>query len=260
MLNQSKIAFKTHKREIIAFGANALAAFSAFYFKDNLAILVFSVLVFIGSLFSIIYLKTKDKDFYYLPLDKPGEGKDWVGRGEFRYIRNEKCFEITQSNTGYIFPKTALWDDYSYKFSFKIVNKTISLIVRAVNLSNNIMLQLAYDGINPHMRLNGQWVKISTHEEAKLSFRENLNPDTWYTGKIICEKRSIRIVIYEKREPVFDRHWIIPDQLKVTYFQDEKQSKQINILQNIDFDFGAIGVRNDADERGFIKNVYVEKL
>ena len=39
---------------------------------------------------------------------------------------------------------------------------------------------------------------------------------------------------------------------------DKQMVKQFQ--QNIDFDFGAIGIRNHGDERAFVKNILVEKL
>ena len=114
-----------------------MAAFLAFkYFRDNIVVFLSTITIFIVSFILVIYLKMRDKDFYYLPLDKPGNEKDWVGRGSWKYIRSEKSFEITASNVGFIFPKTILWDDYSFEFNFKIINKTCAWIVRAVNLSN----------------------------------------------------------------------------------------------------------------------------
>jgi hypothetical protein len=191
-------------------------------------------------------------------MDKPGQEKDWVGRGDFDYIRNEKCYEITNSHVGYIFPKISNWDDYFFQFKFKIINKTSGWIVRAVNLSNYIMLQCDFGGINPHIRIEGEWV-VFEKQTSGLTFIKELNPDTWYGAKIICEKRSIRILILENNQTICDRHWKIPEVLVVKY-RNKKGGEDLNIFRNIDFDFGAIGFRNHGDERAFIKEVFVEKL
>lgn len=264
--NIFQILFKKYKYEFISLVVNITAAFFAFSFKkDDQQNIAFwgSIGTFILSILVIIYLRTREKDFYYLPLNKHGDEKDWSGRGKFFYLRNERSFEITESGVGYIFPKTLIWDDYIFAFDFKIINKCLAWIVRANNLSNYIMLQCNFDGVNPHIRLDGQWI-VKSHDDAdvNLSFDEKLSPDTWYRAIIICEKRNIRISVYDKNKPIFDRHWVLPDQMIALYptSLDPKDPKPIRIVQNIDFDLGAVGFRNDSDEKGLIKNIYVEKL
>jgi hypothetical protein len=257
------IFFKTYKYEIIVFLVNLTTAYIAFIFRDILILFLSFIFIFILSFILVIYFRTSDKDFYYLPLDKPGQEKDWVGRGIWKYVRSEKCFEITKSHVGFIFPKTFLWDDYSFEFDFKIVNRTCAWIVRAVNLSNYIMLQCAFEGINPHIRLDGEWlVKSHSDKDVNLTFREQLEPDKWYRAKVMCEKRSIRISIIDAERTIFDRHWVIPDTLAFVYkFKVEEGRQEEKILQRpIDFDFGAIGFRNSGDERGFIRDVHVQRL
>jgi len=76
-----KIFLRQYKYELIAFIVNVLVVFFAFKYEGNKSItfaVVVSVLII--SLFIIIYYRTKDKDFYYLTLNKPGGEKDWVGQ------------------------------------------------------------------------------------------------------------------------------------------------------------------------------------
>ena len=212
------------------------------------------------SIFVVIYFKTQDRDFYFLPLDKPGDEKDWVGRGKFTYIRNENCFEITESDAGYIFPKTANWDDYKFECDFKIVKRHFGCIVRAMNLSNYVMYQIRDDKkIRVHLRINGEWIVT---EENKVN--SELKPDNWYRLKIVCEKRSVRINVKDGKTSLIDRHFIIPPQIKIVYREIDTKGnetkKETRQLQNVDFDFGSIGIRNYGDERAFIKNIYLEKL
>lgn len=264
-----KIIFfwKRYQYEIITSIVDLAVSIASFKILDaNIALTITALLISISSII-IIYLKTRDRDFYYLPLDSSGEEKEWVGRGIFRFVRNERCFEITDSHVGYIFPRTSLWDDYQYECNFKIINGCLGFIIRASDLSNYIMLQFTKDGINPHIRLNGQWIrKEHTDPDVNLTFKNELSPDTWYKARIICEKRSIRIVILKGEKPIFDRHWRIPDQMQITQIQVEKDNlgdeKQTSIvyLQNIDFDFGAMGLRDHGDERAFVKDIFVEKL
>ena len=193
-----------------------------------------------------------------MPLDKPGAEIEWVGRGDLKFHRSESCYEITNSNVGYLYPKTLLWDDYSYEFDFKIIKKTCGWIVRAQNLSNHIMLQCANNGINPHIRLDGQWI-VYKHENENLTFKNELSLDRWYKARITCDKRMIKISIFAEKSTIFNRQWIIPD--KLTWeVNKENQKEKFNLLREIDFDFGGVGFRNYSGERAFIKNIYINKL
>ncbi len=213
--------------------------------------------------FVVLYFRSKDKDFYFLPLDKHGCDSEWVGRGDWKFNRTEKCYEITKSNVGYLFPKTLLWDDYSFEFDFKIVSGFCAWIVRAQNLSNYVMFQCGTEGINPHIRLDGQWV-VYKHKDAnvKLSFESDkkLSFDKWYKAKLICDKRCIKIKILLDGKTVFDRQWEIPNQLTLEFQQEEQTKEKIKVVREIDFDFGAIGFRDYGSEKAFIKNVYLNKL
>jgi hypothetical protein len=255
--------FKTYTYEIIALTINITVALISLLTATITIAIGVTVFLLSVSTFVIIYLRTKEKEFYFLPMDGPGKERHWIGSGKFGYVVNEKCYEITESNTGYILPSTLNWSDYRFEFNFKIINNCIAWIVRANNLSNYLMFQCSIEGINPHIRLNGEWI-IKRHfdKDTSLTFNEKLNQDTWYRAKITCEKRNIRIAICNGKKNIFDRHWKIPSQLLMSYKKSSNPNDRelINILQNIDFDFGAIGFRDSGDERGLLKNIYLEKL
>ena len=260
-MTQTKAFIRHYKYELIAFVVNVVTTITSLMLKDSSDVAaILAVVIFIISIFIVIYFRTQDRDFYFLPLNKPGNEKDWVGRGRFAYLRSEKCFEITNSHAGYIFSKTLLWDDYKLECDFKIVNISIGCIVRAIDLSNYVMYQLFHDRIKPHFRINGRWIIL---EEVRLE--DSLKPDKWYKLIIICEKRNVRIVVYDEKLAVFDRYWKIPNQITISYKQiiegdKRKREREIMFLQEINFDFGAIGSRNHGDEQAFIKNVFIEKL
>jgi len=262
-MNNVKYIARTYKYELFALVINVATAFISFILVNSPIAIMITVFVLAISTFLLIYFRTRDKDFYYLPLNKPGSEKDWIGIGKFFYMVNANCYEITESHAGYIFPAVLDWSDYKFEFDFKVVNRYLAWIVRANNLSNYLMFQCGLDGINPHIRLNGQWI-IKNHQDSDVNFtfKENLSPDTWYHAKIFCEKRNIRLVIYNKKFPLFDRHWKIPERLLINYKTslDPKDKNLAQLVQNIDFDFGAIGFRNHGDEKGLIKNIYIEKL
>lgn len=262
-MKKISIIWKTYNSELIALLVNVVVSLVSFIYASTLLAVIITVVVLALSTFIIIFIKTKDKDFYFLPLDKIGSEKDWIGIGKFFYLSNENCYEITESHAGYIFPSVLDWSDYKFEFDFKIINRCLAWVVRANNLSNYVMFQCDLTGINPHIRLNGEWIiKNQQDKDVNFIFDGTLSPDTWYHVKIFCEKRNIRIVIYGKQKAIFDRHWKIPEQLIITYRKslDPENKEEIRLLQNIDFDFGAVGFRDHGDEKGLIKNIYLEKL
>jgi hypothetical protein len=63
-----------------------------------------TIVTFIA-MFIIIYSKTSDKDFYFLPLQNRKEKEDWIGEGTFEYDRLRNAHIITKSFHGFIFSK-----------------------------------------------------------------------------------------------------------------------------------------------------------
>lgn len=250
---------KLYKYDFIAFIVNILVAYIAFQFRDNVLVFIGSAFFFTCSLIFIIYQRTKDKDFYLITLDRPGHDYDWVGRGVFKFIRNENAYEITNSSVGFIYPKTSLWDDYYFECDFKILKTSLGLIFRAQNLSNCVMIQVFSNKIRSHLRINGEWI---VYEENQIG--ANLNNDTWYRVQAYCEKRKIRIKISDDGKSLMDRHILIPDNIAVVVRQEQTKNNEpketIRQVLNVDFDFGSFGLRNFGHESALVKNIYVEKL
>lgn len=256
--NKPIVALRRYKYELIALCVNVVVALLALQFQ-TFQLFVASFTIFALSLVLIVYLKTRDRDYYYEPLDHAGSKKPWVGRGIFQYVSSENAFEITGSNAGFIMPRTIQWDDYQFDFDFKISASCLGWIVRATNLSSYVMLQCGLDGINPHIRINGAWIpKSHGDDDVNMTFENKLSLDKWYRGVVTTEKRSIKVAIYDGKTLVFDRHWTIPDMMTAELTQTDK--KKLRYFQELDFDFGAIGFRSYGDEKAYVKKVYVEKL
>lgn len=250
---------KLYKYDLIAFFVNILVAYIAYQLRDNVIVFIVSAFIFTTSLIFIIYQRTKDKDLYLISLDKPGQDYDWVGRGTFKFVRNEHAYEITNASVGFIYPKTSLWDDYYFECDFKILKTSLGLIFRAQNLSNCVMIQIFSNKIKSHLRINGEWI-VYVEEQTGA----NLNNDKWYKVQAYCEKRKIRIKINDNNNVLIDRHITIPDNMAVVVRQEQTEATQaqetIKQIINVDFDFGSFGLRNFGHESALVKNVYVEKL
>jgi hypothetical protein len=206
-------------------------------------------------------LRLRDKDFYFIELTKDQDKNDWIGRGTFEYRRTNKSFLITEADPGYIFSKTLNWSDYKFESEFKMLNKGLGVIVRAVNLSDYIMFQICPNGIRPHIRINGGW-QIWEAKESNLEFKRKLSFDKWYVFSITCEKDILDIKIMEKSKKILlQRSWVIPHQrFGFPFPQQENDPKPLVIHFPINLDYGTVGFRNSGNERALIKNVLIEKV
>lgn len=244
-----------------AIGAVAGYLIVYFFSKKEGMSLALSILVTVIGTMVIIYSKTRQRGFYFLPLWSRKEKDDWIGTGHFEYDRDKKAYIITDSHSGFIFSKCLSWSDYKFDFEFKILNSSIGAIVRATDLSNLIMLQILDHGIKPHIFVNGFWKDFDPKSE-NLEFRDKLLLDDWYKCELTCNKRSISLRISDiKGSPVFDRVWIIPSGQFVLSSQGIGQgtSTTIPIPYAINREFGTVGFRNSGTESAAVKNVLIDK-
>jgi hypothetical protein len=256
-----KYSIRRYKLDIIA-GAGAVVGYAVAYFLENQprAAFILSIAVTLLATIVIIYSKTREKDFYFLPLQSRSDKDDWLGEGKFEYDRIHNAFVITGSYSGFIFSKALAWSDYRFEFEFKLLHASIGAIVRATNLSNLVMLQIFEDHIKAHIRINGLWLAWEPPVTG-LRFEEKLNPNRWHRCQLECDKNSIQIRVYQtRRAMILDRPWNIP--VGPLAFLAESQDKQtrISIPFPINLEFGTVGFRNDGAENAAIKNSLLEKL
>lgn len=258
-MTKTKAFFKNFKYELISLFVNLVITLISFLITTPNLTFLLLILVFFMSTLTFIYIKTKESNFYFYSFDNYGQDRDWVGRGTFKFLQNELCYEITNAGSGYILPKTSTWDDYKFQFDFKIIKSSIGIIVRADNLSNYVMYQFFADKYKSHFRINGQWIVF---EEIKLD--QKIEIEQWNNALVNCDKRNITITISNTNRIIFVKHLNIPDSIVVVHKQlnnDNKETnKEINFRQDIDFDFGSVGFRNHGNEKAFIRNVLIEKI
>jgi hypothetical protein len=214
----------------------------------------------------IIYSKTKERDFYFISLQKDNDKEDWMGEGIFQRERIHHAYAITNSYSGFIFSKCLTWSDYSVVFEFKILKTSLGAILRATNLSNLVMLQIFDYGIKAHIRINGFW-KPWEPDISGLLFEKKLNLDKWHISKVQCDKDSIHIIIFDEDLKLeCDRVWKIPS--GQIYFSTaptdnmghSPESAISSIPFPINLEYGTIGFRNDGQEKALVKNMFIEKL
>lgn len=226
------------------------------YIKEQPTYLLAPLSIPIISLVLLVYFKTKEKDFYHIELQNRKDKDDWIGEGIFEYDRVNKCYVITNAAFGCVFSKCFTWSDYLMAFDFKIVDGCIGVVLRAQNLSNYIMMQISEPGINPHIKINGGWsIKRYSDSDVNLAYREGLSRDKWYKCEIRCEKRRIKIKIFDKNSAIIDREWILPSPDTYIMFNFD----EIKMPFAITCDTGTIGFRNCGREKALVRNLLVQK-
>ena len=231
------------------------------YIQNELWNIIFSVTTVIILLLLIILLKKKQKKFFYLSMLKRDNVQGWLGTGKFEYKSISKSFYISHNDPGHIFAPTLNWSDYSFSFLFKIENVCVGAIVRAVNLSNFIMLQIRENGIRPHIKINGSY-KAFEFEETGFSFTEKLSKDEFYKCYIRAENNQLYIKISLLDHMIFQRVWNIPTGTMIFEFKEtsEDTKPKASIPFPINLEYGSVGFRNSGNESALIKDVLVEKL
>jgi hypothetical protein len=178
----------------------------------------------------------------------------------FEYKRTEKSFLITNSESGYIYSRSLTWSDYKVSFDFKILKTCLGAILRAVNLSNYVLLQININGIRPHIRVSGGWFWREA-KDANLSFNSDLSLDKWYKCILSCEKVSINIKLFDNKNKIFDREWDIPQgSLVFDFKRDENDTNPAKIPFPITLEYGSIGFRNAGEEKALVRNLLIEKI
>lgn len=238
-----------------------LAVVAYMFWQEQLTIFLGTTLIIIIFLLLVIYLRLINKDFYFIPLTRREHKEGWIGNGIFDYVRVSNSFQLTNTDPGgYIFSRCLTWSNYKYEFEFKIINQCLGAVVRAVNLSNLVMLQITQNGVRPHISINGGYY-VWEAEDVGLSFTQQLSLDKWYRCQIFCEQGDITIKISEHKEKIFDRQWKIPvGKIEFSFPKDEKDKSPTKIYFPINLEFGSMGFRNSDKEKALIKNVLVEKI
>lgn len=260
MRNKIKYFIRDYKLDLLTAFVSLMLVLIASYLGPNqkVALMSSAIIIFIGSGI-IIYLRSKNKDFYFIALDNRANKDEWMGNGQFEYSRANKCFFVTQSEAGYIFSKCLNWSDYKLSFQFKVRKKCLGILLRAINLSNYIMLQITPEGIKPHIRITGAW-NAAEAKDVGLVFENKLSLENWYRCELICDKNIVYIKIFSGKKIILDREWKIAQGNIQFEYPGKDGNPVIAPPFPINVDYGSIGFRNTDDEKALIKNILVEKM
>jgi hypothetical protein len=265
LLKKIYYGLKASINEILSFLTWGLIGFIAFklYDRPDLNFTIY-ILILGSSHLLLIFIRGRDADFAYFPFLSSKEHSNWIGNGSFEHVNSALAFKITNSHNGFIYSKTLHWVNYRANFKFKIVNESVGIILRAVDLSNYVMFQIFEDHIKPHIRVNGLWVVYDSKRTANPPFLEHvtINPklskDKWYQLRTVCDKSLITMSIQENRKDILDRTWTIPQ--GTVLFPLMIQPSPMDIPFPMNLDYGTIGFRNHGEEMAFVKDLLVEKI
>lgn len=256
-----KYFFRKYKYDIIG-SFVALISLLVPILLNTIYSLLVSLVIIVFSLLFIIIQKSKDKEFYRLSMQKRKDIENWSGSG-LQYKTSQGCFYLQDADPGIVFSPTLNWSNYRLNFNFKIEKDCIGVIVRAVNLSNYIMLQIRNNCVRPHIRINGGW-SIFEPETTQFWMGSNLSLDSWYNADIKCENDSVKIVILREDKEFFNRVWQIPKGSIIFDLKESDNQKENKLSVKIPFminlEYGAVGFRNNGCEAALIKEVLVEKI
>ena len=261
-LNMKRLYYflKSYKFDLLtSFSAIILACVNYHFTSDQKIQLQFSILIATFFLLIIIFIRKREQDFIFSALTWRRDKEVWFGYGEFEFNRVHNAYIITNSDPGFINSKCLTWSDYQINFDFKIANQALGIIVRAVNLSNYVMIQINPSSIRPHIRVNGGW-KWWEVKDTALRIETPLSLDKWYKAQISCDKNEISIRLCNDKNCIFDRVWEIPNGNLVFSFKKQEGHSGVYIPFPINLEYGSVGFRNCGDEQAFIKHVLIQKI
>lgn len=207
----------------------------------------------------IIYARMRERDFIHLSMTRREHRDNWIGEGSFELSRTDQAFRITDSHGGVILADTLTWSDYRFHFLFRLEKHSLGVVLRAVNLANQVMLQVYQDRIKAHIRINGAWAVFDGLPE--LTFSQQLHCGTWYSALVTCDKRTVTIRISQRRAPLFNGYWAIPQGTVTFKLTDTKTgSPDLHVPFFVNLDYGAVGFRNYGEESALVKDILIEKL
>lgn len=254
--------FRTNLSETIAFVIAVVGSLIAFWFTQQKDLLLWSSLVLALTLYlMVIVIKRVGKDFYFIFFEDERDSKDWIGNGSFNYYPKGKSFLIKDSEAGFLYSKCFGWVDYEFSLDFKILNQCLGVIIRAVDQSNYVMLQIGKTGIRPHIRTNGGWIPKEA-EEFNLVYDKPFNDGDWYKLVINLKNNTVNIKIVNMNNVVaFERNWdILNGIVSIPVRDKDDKEKIVGILDtHVNYAYGTLGFRNVAGEQALVKNLLIKK-
>jgi hypothetical protein len=142
---------------------------------------------------------------------------------------------VTGSDEGGLTKRGALWENYTFTFEAQIVNECLGVVVRARDLDNYYMLQIARAGIQPHRQVAvatlQRSVGVGETDLENLATRLSRPLDGWFSVRVRVKGEAVDM-----------------------YIDGNLVWQQESFLKN---PTGKVGFRNYSSERALVRNVRV---
>jgi len=153
---------------------------------------------------------------------------NWIYEGD--WTTHDNILSVTKSERGGIIKEGLNWRNYQIEFKAKIRNHDFSFIVRALDLSNYVMVQCQPKRIRPHYRKGGSWQALE-----ELAKDTDINPEVFHDIKIIVLDNSLTL-----------------------YVDNKEVFKNDSLLQN--YKKGSFGFRESFEESAQFKDLLIKEL
>ena len=219
-------------------------------------IAIWFVLVWLVVLTAYIYKRDKAASNVEFK-DKFDQGlENWEYYGDWRIEKEDGrgILVVTNSGDGGIANPCRLWRDYIFEFETKIVKNNTSWIIRARDIFNFVMLQCEPDKINPHYRVNGNWVKLDP-----IPIHEPLPTNKWFgvRVKVSGTRVTVNVTIDSIKREILNETILEPKSAKLTIEQGPSEVQ--NII--ISFPTGSVGFRESHKrEVAHFRDLSVRKI
>jgi hypothetical protein len=177
----------------------------------------------------------------------PSQKWDFVGSWR---VTDENALSITNSDPGGLTKVGALWENYTLSFEAKIIKGYLGVIVRAQDLDNYYMLQIALDRVRPHRRVAIPVVDPVPANKAEGAGEPAIQPVTYTVGWQIF--KDLTAPLQHRLDGWFRVRIAVHGQLLRMHINDELVWEQAGFLK---IPTGKIGFRSFGSEHALIRKV-----
>lgn len=233
---------------IFLFGLGFLAKkyifpFSKFFLQNLFLFFIIFVLSSIIILFIMVFRLHRRFTLGFKDNFRGNLNKNWEFYGDWTI--KDKQLSVTNSEAGGITKVGALWENYSFKFKTKILNRCSGWIVRGADISNYFMFQCRHDVIVPHQRISRP--VFGQFDEEKKDFKIKGFETGWYKYEPKTHNKDLKDKWFDVEIKVKGSGVQIYIDNDLVFYDDKL----------ITIPMGKVGFRNWGPEHSLFKKVRV---
>ncbi len=183
---------------------------------------------------------------------------NWDFIGLWKLV-DKGIISITGSDEGGVTKIGSQWENYTFSFEARIINKCIGVIVRAQDLNNYYMFQIRADKIRPHLRKLIPVLIDEPRDEGddhqKPIHRPVIYKISWLNDRSTSDEEFQPSPISPELIGWFKVKIEVYGQSIKIWINDELMLQRSNLIT---FPTGKIGFRNNVSEVAYVKNIKVD--